>query len=171
MALETCEAAGRHADGLMLYLCAKSRYRRAVERLRRGAVAANRPPDDLSVSLLIPTFIHDDLTTARRAAREFLVYYASWPHYAKAMAASGFATEMEGVREALAAQNRDGAIAALSDRLLDEILLVGPVSRCREQLAAFREAGVDWTLLGPQRVGDHSLVDQAHVLVRDLAPR
>jgi 5,10-methylenetetrahydromethanopterin reductase len=73
MALETCEAAGRHADGLMLYLCTKDRYGRAVERMRRGAITAGRSPDDLSVSLLIPTFIHADLATARRAAREFLV--------------------------------------------------------------------------------------------------
>src|SRR5262245_47987430 len=44
MALETCEAAGAHADGLMLYLCSPERYQRAVDRMRRGAVAAKRDP-------------------------------------------------------------------------------------------------------------------------------
>ena len=169
MALETCEGAGRHADGLMLYLCTRERYRRAVERMHRGAKAAGRGPEAIAVSLLIPAFVHDDLATARRAAREFLVHYAGMSHYAKTFAASGFAGEMEAV--AAAGPDRAAAMAALSDRLLDEVLLVGPPARCREQLAAFGEAGVEWALLGPQRVGPASLIDQARVLVRDLAPR
>ena len=171
VALETCEAAGRHADGLMLYLCAPERYRAAVDRMRRGAIAGNRDPAEVSVSVLVPAFVDDDLTTARHAAREFLVHYAGMGHYAKAFAASGFAAEMAAVRDALAADHRDGAMAALSDRLLDSVLLVGPPARCRERLAALRDAGVTWALLGPQRVGQRSLAEQAAVVVRELAPR
>jgi len=171
MALETCEAAGRHADGLMLYLCSTDRYRRAVERMRRGAAATNRSADQVAVSVLIPSFLHDDLATARQAAREFLVYYASMPHYAKVFAASGFPDEMDAVKKALASQDRPAAMAGLSDRLLDAVLLVGPAARCREQLARRRDEGIGWVLLGPQRVGDQSLTEQARTLLRDLAPR
>lgn len=171
MALETCEAAGAHADGLMLYLCSRERHRRAVERMRRGAKAMRRDPADIAVSVLIPTFVHDDLPTARQAAREFLVHYAGMPHYAKAFEASGFAAEMKGVRDGLAAGDTSATIAALSDRLLDEVLLVGPPARCREQLHAFREAGVAWVSLGPQRVGEQDLAAQARIVVNTLAPR
>ena len=108
MALETCEAAGAHADGLMLYLCSVDRYRRAVARMRRGAEAARRNPADVSVSLLIPTFVHDDLPIARQAAREFLVHYAGMPQYAKAFEASGFAGEMQGVRNGAGDGRRGG---------------------------------------------------------------
>jgi len=170
MALETCEAAGAHADGLMLYLCTADRYRRAVERTRRGAASARRDAADIAVSLLIPTFLHDDLPTARRAAREFLVHYAGMSHYAKTFAASGFGAEMEDVGKAVAAGNAAAATAALSDRLLDEVLLVGPAARCRQRLAAFREAGVQWASLGPQRVGDQDVATQAERVLRDLAP-
>jgi alkanesulfonate monooxygenase SsuD/methylene tetrahydromethanopterin reductase-like flavin-dependent oxidoreductase (luciferase family) len=171
MALETCQAAGAHADGLMLYLCSRDRHRRAVERMRRGAEQAGRNPQDIAVSVLIPTFLHDDLAVAREAAREFLVHYAGMSHYAKAFEASGFGAEMDGVRTALAADTPAAARAALSDRLLDEVLLVGPAVRCRERLAAFAEAGVGWALLGPQRVGDRDLAEQARLVARDLAPR
>jgi hypothetical protein len=37
----------------------------------------------------------------------------------------------------------------LSDRLLDAVCLIGPISRCREQLQAFRAAGVDLPILSP----------------------
>jgi alkanesulfonate monooxygenase SsuD/methylene tetrahydromethanopterin reductase-like flavin-dependent oxidoreductase (luciferase family) len=171
MALETCEAAGRHADGLMLYLCTAERYRRATARMRQGAEAARRDPATIAVSLLIPTFIHRDLSTARQAAREFLVHYAGMPHYAKTFAASGFAAEMDGVQKALTAGSPLDALSALSDRLLDEVLLVGPAARCREQLDTFQKAGVDWVTLGPQRVGDEDLGQQAHLVMRELAPR
>jgi alkanesulfonate monooxygenase SsuD/methylene tetrahydromethanopterin reductase-like flavin-dependent oxidoreductase (luciferase family) len=114
---------------------------------------------------------YDDLATARQAAREFLVYYASMPHYVKVFAVSGFPDEMATVQKALAAQDRRAAMAALSDRLLDAVLLVGPAARCREQLARRRDAGIGWVLLGPQKVGDQSLTEQARVLLRDLAPR
>jgi hypothetical protein len=50
--------------------------------------------------------------------------------------ASGFAEE--------AAKAEAGAGgASLSDRLLDAVCLIGPMSRCRDQLAAFRAADVD----------------------------
>jgi alkanesulfonate monooxygenase SsuD/methylene tetrahydromethanopterin reductase-like flavin-dependent oxidoreductase (luciferase family) len=165
MALETCAAAGAHADGLMLYLNTPARYQRAVTRFRRAAAAAGRDPAGLSVSLLIPTFIHEDLATARRAAREFLVHYARWPHYAKTFAASGYAHEMDEVARAYAAGNVGAAMAALSDPLLDDVLLLGPPARIREGVARLAAAGVEWITLGPQAVGSESLAQQAERMI------
>jgi 5,10-methylenetetrahydromethanopterin reductase len=92
-------------------------------------------------------------------------------HHANAFDASGFLPETTADRRALAGGDREAAIAALSDRLLDAVLLVGPPARCRERLLALREAGITWALLGPQRVGGQSLAEQAEILVRQLAPR
>jgi alkanesulfonate monooxygenase SsuD/methylene tetrahydromethanopterin reductase-like flavin-dependent oxidoreductase (luciferase family) len=56
--------------------------------------------------------------------------------------ASGFAEE--------AAKAEQGAGGdAYSNRMLDAICLIGPVSRCREQLAAFLAVGVDLPILSP----------------------
>lgn len=171
MALETCAAAGTHADGLMLYINTAARYRRAVERFRRAAKEAGRDPDTLPVSLLIPTFIHDHLPTARQAAREFLVHYARGPHYAKTFAASGYPDEMDRVAKAWAAGDSVAAMAALSDALLDDVLLLGPPSRIREGIDRFARAGVEWITMGPQSVGSDSLARQAERMIAALAPR
>ena len=171
MALETCAAAGVHADGLMLYLNTPTRYRRAVERFHQAAREAGRGADRLPVSILIPTFIHDDLATARRAAREFLVHYARWPHYAKTFAASGYAAQMERVAASYGAGDLATAMAALDDALLDEVVLLGSPSRIREGIDRFARAGVEWITLGPQAVATDSLARQAERTITLLAPR
>jgi alkanesulfonate monooxygenase SsuD/methylene tetrahydromethanopterin reductase-like flavin-dependent oxidoreductase (luciferase family) len=171
MALETCAAAGAHADGLMLYLNTPGRYRRAVEHFRRAATEAGRDPARLPVSLLIPTFIHEHLSTARQAAREFLVHYARWPHYAKTFAASGYASEMSQIASAYAAGDMATAMSALSDALLDDVLLLGSPSRIREGIARLADAGVEWITLGPQAVAPESLAQQAERMIATLAPR
>lgn len=171
MALETCAAAGTHADGLMLYINTPSRYRRAVERFRGAATAAGRDPDGLPVSLLVPTFLHDDVSVAREAARDFLVQYARWPHYAKTFAASGYGDEMERVATAHAAGDLATAKGALSDALLDDVLLLGPAARVHEGIARFAGAGVQWITMGPQAVGSDSLARQAERVIAALAPR
>jgi alkanesulfonate monooxygenase SsuD/methylene tetrahydromethanopterin reductase-like flavin-dependent oxidoreductase (luciferase family) len=171
MALETCAAAGVHADGLMLYINTAARHRLAVERFHRAAREAGRDADRLPVSLLIPTFVHDDLATARRAAREFLVHYARWPHYAKTFAASGYAAQMEQVAAAYGAGDQATAMAALDDALLDEVVLLGPASRIREGIDRFAGSGVEWITLGPQAVATDSLARQAERTITLLAPR
>ena len=54
--------------------------------------------------------------------------------------------------------------AALSDRLLDAVCLLGPLARCREQLAAFRSAGTDLPILMPSVD-----VNGAHTLIKAFA--
>ena len=137
----------------------------------RAAKEAGRDPDTLPVSLLIPTFIHDDLPTARQAAREFLVHYARGPHYARTFAASGYADEMDRVAKAWAAGDPATAMAALSDALLDDVLLLGPPSRIREGIDRFARAGVEWITMGPQAVATDSLARQAERMIAALAPR
>ena len=136
VALETAALAGEIADGLMLYLATPARVRQVLDRMTAAARAAGRPAGAVQATLLVPTFLSDDLAAAREAARAFLGRYATMPLYAKMFRRSGFDPD------------------AISDRMLDEVLLVGPLARCRERLAAFREAGADAPLIAPQPIGE-----------------
>jgi hypothetical protein len=75
-------------------------------------------------------------------ARQNLGLYATFPFYQRLFRLSGFEEEAD-------AAERGETGKALSNRLLDAICLMGPVSRCREQLQAFRSAGVDLPILYP----------------------
>ena len=151
IALETADLAGEIADGLMLYLASRTWFRELSDRAATAAKRKGRQPQEILVSLLIPTFLSEDLGAAREAARRFLTLYATMPHYARMFRRSGFEQEAE-----------DGARAlAVSDRLMDAVCLVGPLSRCREQLAAFREAGLTYPILAPQAMRNEQPADAA----------
>ena len=154
VALETAALAGQIADGLMLYLAPPARARQMQDRMRAAAQAAGRPPAAVELTLLVPTFLSERLDAARAAARRFLGRYAGFPVYARMFQRCGYTAEIEAAAAARARGDAAGALAAVSDRMLDEVLLLGPAARCRERLAAFREAGIDYPLLAPQPVDD-----------------
>jgi len=153
VALETAALAGQIADGLMLYLAPPARAGRMLDRMREAARAAGRSADAVELTLLVPTFLSDRLDAARTAARRFLARYAGFPVYARMFQRCGYAAEIDAATAARARGDAAGALAAVSDRMLDDVLLLGP-ERCRERLAAFREAGIDYPLLAPQPVDD-----------------
>ena len=83
-----CTCAAWTATGVPLRACS-------------GAEGAGRNPADVSVILLVPTFVHDDLPIAPQAARRFLVH-SGMPQYAKAFEATA-SRAVHGVRKGLAA--------------------------------------------------------------------
>jgi 5,10-methylenetetrahydromethanopterin reductase len=138
---KTVELASELADGIMPFLWSAARVSKSKGWAARGRAKA-AGLGKLDVTLGLPTFIGDDVKAMREAARQNLALYTTFPFFQRLFRASGFtdeATKME----------QGGGGAALSDRLLDAVCLLGPLARCREQLAAFRAAGVDLPILVP----------------------
>ncbi len=75
-------------------------------------------------------------------ARANLGFFTGLPFFQRLLRASGFDAEAD-----KAEQGAGGD--ALSDRVLDAICLIGPVARCRDRIAAYREAGLDLPILWP----------------------
>lgn len=141
MTSPTVELAGELADGMMPFMWSAARVERSKVWAARGrAKAPGRGPLDTAHG--IPTFIGDDIEALREMARANLAIFTTFPFYQRMFRASGFA------EEAAKAEAGVGG-ASLSDRLLDAVCMIGPVARCREQLAAFCAAGVDLPILSP----------------------
>lgn len=141
MTSPTVKLAGELADGVMPWMWSAARVARSKVWAARGrAKAPGRAPLDIAHG--IPTFVGDDIEAMRSAARANLALFTTFPFYQRMFRASGF------VEEAAKAEQGAGG-DALSDGMLDAICLIGPISRCREQLAAFRAAGVDLPILSP----------------------
>jgi alkanesulfonate monooxygenase SsuD/methylene tetrahydromethanopterin reductase-like flavin-dependent oxidoreductase (luciferase family) len=135
----TVEVASELADGIMPFLWSAERVKKSKEWIDRGrAKASGLGKVDVTVGL--PVFVGDDVKAMREAARANLGLYTTFPFFQRLFRASGFASEADQME-------KGGGGASLSDRILDAVCLTGPMAHCREQLAAFRSAGVGLPIL------------------------
>ena len=152
-------AAGEHLGGLPPVVLATLRDRMVelAGEIGDGAVWANGSRSRMvhSLSLLpaerrdsfwignmIPTVIDDDLEAARARNRKTLQGYVALPNYRNYWFDAGYEEEMTAVDAALAAGDRDGVLAAMSDEWLDDCTLSGPAGRVRDGIDAWFDAGV-----------------------------
>ncbi|HEV8533157.1 MAG TPA: LLM class flavin-dependent oxidoreductase [Methylomirabilota bacterium] len=135
----TVELASELADGIMPFLWSAERVKKSEVWIDRGRAKASGL-GKVDVTLGLPSFVGDDVKEMREAARANLALYTTFPFFQRLFRASGFAAEADQME-------KGGGGASLSDRILDAVCLTGPMARCREQLAAFRSAGVDLPIL------------------------
>ena len=98
------------------------------------------------------------MTALMGAARANLGLYAGLPFFQRLLRVSGFE------KDAVKAEQGGGG-DALSDEFLNSVCLIGSVSRCRERLGAFTEAGVTLPILMPP-IG----VDGSRSVIRAFIP-
>jgi len=91
--------------------------------------------------------------------------------HAKTFAASGYEEEMRRLAKAYSRGDTSVAMAALTDVLLDDVVLLGSPARIQEGIDRFAQAGVQWITLGPQAVATESLARRAERVIATLAPR
>lgn len=138
---KTVEIAGELADGFMPFMWPASRVDKSKAWIQQGRAKATGLRK-MDVTVGIPTYIGDDIKQQREVARAHLAVFTTFPFFQRMFRASGFGPEADQME-------KGGGGAALSDRVLDAVSLIGPLSRCREQLAAFRAAGADLPIVMP----------------------
>jgi alkanesulfonate monooxygenase SsuD/methylene tetrahydromethanopterin reductase-like flavin-dependent oxidoreductase (luciferase family) len=138
---QNVELAGEIADGVMALWWSVERVARSRRWIERGR-AKSSGRGKLELTLGLPTYVGDDMDALRGAARANLGFFTGLPFFQRLMRASGFVAEADRAEQGIGGD-------ALSDRLLDAICLLGPVSRCRERIAEYQEAGLDLPILWP----------------------
>jgi alkanesulfonate monooxygenase SsuD/methylene tetrahydromethanopterin reductase-like flavin-dependent oxidoreductase (luciferase family) len=154
---ESAEIGGELADGIMPFLPARAYLTRLVEAAKDAAQRTGKAANSVDCIVSIPTFISDDLEQARSAARYNLAFFAQLPFYRKQWRRCGFVSEVNALQETWKKNDRRAAAALVSDRMVDEVCVFGPPSLCREQLAAFREAGAAMPVIAVSPVNEERL--------------
>lgn len=142
------ELANRSADGIALYAVCEEGLR-----IARGAAP------DLELLARIVCIPDEPIDEVREFGRFLLAPYVAADGYNRWIARQGFEDEAQAVKQAWDARDRKGAVAAMSDRLVDALIVMGPAPACRERLESLREAGLDTPVLLfiAQRGPEHAL--------------
>jgi probable F420-dependent oxidoreductase len=141
---------GEIADGVIL---TRSTVKTAPEvraHIAEGAARSGRDPAQVAVTSLLPTAVADRRQTALDAMRPGLAFYAGFfPRYNRLVAAHGFAAEAAAVAEAWVRGDREAALAAVSDEMVDATGVAGTPEDCRRRLQAYRDSGIDLPIVSP----------------------
>jgi len=132
--------AGELADGVLLNYLPASHVPWSVDQVRKGGDA------------VIHAYVHAGLCEPDEGielARRDLFSYAVVDSYARNFARAGFADEVAEIRDRFAAGDRDGAVGAVSDRMVDAIDVMGDADLVHATMRAYVDAGVEVPVLMP----------------------
>ncbi len=132
--------AGEIADGVLLNYIPAPHVPEAVKQVRAGGDAE------------IFCYVHAAVTDFERgakSARKDLVNYSMADGYAKMFRAAGFADEVAEVRARQGERDRDGAIAAVSDAMVQAINFIGTSPEVTQFMQSYVDAGVQHPVLMP----------------------
>ncbi|GIW05954.1 MAG: LLM class F420-dependent oxidoreductase [Dehalococcoidia bacterium] len=139
------QLAAEEADGMILALATVAQARRARTLLDEAAARRGAPRPTLAAILFC--CLRPNRQAARDVLRAATTGYLKRPYYQRSLAANGIAV---------------GTI--FDDNAIDALMLAGPPDAVREQLAAFREAGVDLPILAPPLRGEPDLAAAYHAI-------
>ena len=137
--------AGDVADGVLLNYLPASHVPSAVAEVRRGGDAQ------------IICYVHaavGELERSARSAQRDLLNYVMADGYANAFRAAGFGDEVDEARARQSERDRDGALAAISNEMIQAIDFIGTPAEIGAFTRAYVEAGVEHPVLMPLPWGD-----------------
>ena len=137
--------AGEVADGVLLNYLPASHVPWSVDQVRKGGDAK------------IYCYVHvgvTDRNTYLPLARRDLFSYATVDSYAANFTRAGYGDAVERIRERHAARDREGALAAVSDDMVDGIDVMGDADTVTATVKAYADAGVEEPIVFPLPFGD-----------------
>ncbi len=138
--------AGELADGVLLNYLPASHVAWSVDQVRRGA--AGRTDGGPTIYAYVHAGVGDRADAVEPARRD-LFSYAVVDAYARNFERAGFGDEVAAIRAHHAEGDRAGALAAVSDAMIDAIDVVGDADLVKSTVDAYVAAGVDVPVLMP----------------------
>ena len=137
--------AGEVADGVLLNYIPASHVGPSIQQVRSGGDAK------------IFAYVHaavGDYEVSQRSARRDLFNYTMADGYANMFRSAGFGDEVDAVRARSAERDRDGAVAAISERMIQAIDFIGSETEVTNFVRSYIDAGVEHPVLMPMPWGE-----------------
>ncbi len=143
------QVGGEVADGLIYSLPTPHYIKQTVPIIKAAAEKAGRKFEDIDVVGYLLCDPNPDAEKGRASIREHILGYTRSAPYVNMLKLSGYSEEVDGAIKATAEGNRDKALAAISDRMVDDIGMAGDVKAWGKRIDQIREAGVTLPVLRP----------------------
>lgn len=140
--------AGEVGDGVIFHHNPLRTLRRSIALMKQEAEQHGRSTE-LDTLIYARIVLDDDLDYAYAVGRDLTYEFFHFPVYQQLYRRAGWEEEVDAVVAAIARGDRDAAYRAITAEFLDDYLVLGPASRCREKLQEFEDAGIDVLLLAP----------------------
>ena len=138
---------GEIADGIYPIHWPKGRFHALRRALSEASTAAGRPADAVTIAPFTNVYVTDGSNDEEMwlAARQPLFHYINrmGDFYWNMLADNGYEAEVMGSRAAWRERDREGAMRAISDAMVREIEVIGPVESVGEQLAERAASGAE----------------------------
>jgi len=132
-----------------------------------GREGARRGADDFEVAATVPFIVSDDVDAAADSLRHFYALYfggmgaKGTNFHANVPIAMGYEREVDEIAELYLAGRKDEAAAKIPRQLIEEMALIGPREKIRDELDRWRESIVTTMLIS----GDANTLRTAAELV------
>ena len=140
-----------------------------VDRAGNGKTLA-----DIDIAPTVQVYVSDNLEDARNLMRPFIGLYVGGMgsreqnFYNQLVRRYGFDDAAQEVQDLYLDGKKDEAMAALPDELIDMVAICGPADHVREQIAAYRDAGVGTLGVSPVAFTREERITQLR-LIAELA--
>jgi probable F420-dependent oxidoreductase len=129
--------AGREADGAILNWLSADDVRTSVAEVEKAAEGAPR-----EIVARIFVIVCEDAGLARTIGRRMITAYLNVEAYAEFHRWLGRGPALQGMWDAWAAGDRKGALAAIPDEVVDELVVHGSVDECRAHVQRYVDNGI-----------------------------
>ena len=137
--------AGEIADGLVFANGSRSHMAESLSALP----AEKRGDPNFFIGNRIRTCVCDDIAEAKAVLRRTMMHYALLPYYRNYWKEAGYTEEMGAIESAIAAGREEDIPKYLTDHWLADTTLFGPAVKIREELEAWRAAGIRTPVVVP----------------------
>ncbi len=161
--------AGTHADGIIVNVLNTPRYFQEVvhpnvkQGLARSGVS-EKPFEWCAVKICS---VNRNRKQARAFARNAIAFYSAIPYFDAVLDPAGFKSPKERMRTLLAAGDVAGAIDAVTDEMVDALVLAGTPEEVHRQLEPFRDCFETLILLSPTFAAEPAQVRENHEALID----
>ena len=148
--------AGEIADGWLPFLFSPAQNDGFAAQLNEGFAlrsAERSPASEFEVAVTVPVVLNDDIEKAADAVRPMIALYVGGMgakganFHRNVVDRMGYSAECDTIQELYLAGRKEEAIAAVPTRLVEEIALIGPAAKIRDDLAKWEESVVTTILV------------------------